>query len=169
MLDGQGVGLALNPDVASSSTLLDAEALTWLAHTLQSAPTVTRARPVSLSAPSGVPKGLITGLDRKLALASGLAPSAYLAAATYEDGTAGHILTFVDAVAGAETALSSAMAEALAFSGVEAGALDVAFIKASDPLAARLARVGLRFDLPEPDHAAPPEPPGTDPSKPPIL
>jgi hypothetical protein len=48
--------------------------------------------------------------------------------------------------------------------------MDVMFIRASDEIAARLAKVGLRFDLPEP--AAPamaPVAPGSDPSKPPRL
>ncbi|MFD1344812.1 SseB family protein, partial [Litorisediminicola beolgyonensis] len=73
---------------------------------------------------------------------------------------------------GAEAALARAVNEALVFSGVEAGALDVTFVADSDPLAARLARVGLRFDLPipeEPQERAAPSAPGSDPSKPPKL
>ena len=52
-----------------------------------------------------------------------------------------------------------------------AGVMDVLFLQASDPMAARLARVGLRFDLPVPDRPTPqaPSAPGMDPSKPPKL
>ena len=57
------------------------------------------------------------------------------------------------------------------FSGIEAGALDVLFIRDSDPLAASLTRVGLRFDLPEIQAPERVEriAPGSDPDSPPIL
>jgi hypothetical protein len=80
------------------------------------------------------------------------------------------VLAFVDALEGAEKALASAAGEALTFSGIEAGVMDVLFVRASDPLAARLARVGLRFDLPEPEATQTPgAAPGMDPAKPPKL
>ena len=81
------------------------------------------------------------------------------------------MLAFVDALEGARDALASAVAEALTFSGIEAGALDVAFFSASDPITARLARVGLRIDLPQPPRPTPAQPqaPGSDPDTPPIL
>ena len=72
---------------------------------------------------------------------------------------------------GAETALARAVNEALVFSGIEAGMLDVVFLPDSDPSAAQLARVGLRFDLPEPPKPERTEriAPGSDPDSPPIL
>lgn len=170
MLTGQGIGLALNLEVAPSAMLIPAEAVDWLSQTLQNAPDETEARLQKLSAPAGLPDAVITGLDRKLAIAAGLAKWAYLAAATYEGGTKGHVLAFIDAKEGAEKALANAAGEALTFSGIEAGIMDVLFCKSTDMLAAHLAKVGLRFDLPEP--AAPqamPVAPGMDPAKPPRL
>ncbi|WP_296427742.1 SseB family protein [Yoonia sp.] len=170
MLAGQGIGLALNLDVAPSAMLIPAEAVDWLVATLANAPDETEARLTEVSPPVGLPEAVVTGLDRKLAIAAGMARFAYLAAATYEDGVRGHVLAFVDAAPGAEKALASAAGEALTFSGIEAGVMDVLFVRAADPLAARLARVGLRFDLPE-LAAAPQAPgaPGMDPDKPPRL
>ena len=150
MLDGQGIGLALNPEVAPSAMLVPATAITWLADTLRHAPTQTEARLTGLSAPN-VPEAVVIGLDRKLATAAGRARSAYLAAASYEGGGQGHVLAFMDAQDGAEQALANAANEALTFSGIAAGMIDVMFVQASDPLSAHLARVGLRFDLPEPE------------------
>ncbi len=127
-------------------------------------------RPSELRAPHAVPQQVLTGLDVKLALAAGLARSAYLAEVQYAGGGLGHLLAFVDAIPGAETALSQAVSEALVFSGIEAAEIDVAFFAASDPLCARLARVGLRFDLPEPTApASGPAAPGSDPDRPPKL
>ncbi|MEO0865181.1 MAG: SseB family protein, partial [Pseudomonadota bacterium] len=58
----------------------------------------------------------------------------------------------------------------LTFSGIEAGALDVGFFDGADPVTERLARVGLRFDLPQPAPAtAGPAAPGMDPAHPPRL
>lgn len=168
MLAGQGIGLALNLEVAPSAMLIPAEAVDWLVTTLGNAPAETEARLSEISAPS-VPEAVITGLDRKLAIAAGRARSAYLAAATYDDGGRGHVLAFVDAVEGAEKALATAASEALTFSGIEAGMIDVLFVRATDPLAAHLAKVGLRFDLPRPEAPQAPGAPGMDPEKPPKL
>lgn len=169
MLDGNGVGLALNPGVAPSSYLMPSEAVTWLAETLSDAPDELEARPSELSPPGDLPDRLLTALDAKLASAQGLARMAYLCGVTWETGARGHLLAFVDASPGAEGALARAVREALVFSGLEAGALDVAFFAAHDTIAGRLARVGLRFDLPAFEAQVAPAAPGTDPDNPPRL
>jgi hypothetical protein len=169
MLTGQGVGLGLNLQVAPSEMLVPAEAVDWLATTLENSPEEAEARLTEVSAPGGLPEAVVTGLDRKLAIAAGLARFAYLAAAVYDDGSRGHVLAFVDAVPGAESALAKAAGEALTFSGIEAGTMDVLFVKATDQLAGHLAKVGLRFDLPELAAAHVPGAPGMDPAKPPRL
>lgn len=172
LLDGQALGLGLNLDVAPSATLLPPDAVAWLASTLAKGPSEAEARPVEVAPPGNVPEDLLTALDAKLAGAAGLARRAWLAGVTYDTGASGHLLGFAGAAPGAEPALARAVNEALVFSGIEAGALDVVFLRDSDPLAARLARVGLRFDLPKEPAATgptPPTPPGMDPDKPPKL
>jgi hypothetical protein len=48
--------------------------------------------------------------------------------------------------------------------------MDVGFFASTEPVAAKLARHGLRFDLPQPEPSAPPPAaPGMDPEKPPVL
>lgn len=171
MLSGQGIGLGVNLGVAPSSMLVPSEAMGWLTDVVAHAPDEVETRIDELHAPAGLPEALLTALDAKLATAGGLASMAYLAAVTYEGGGKGHLMALIDPLDGAEGALAKAVSEALTFSGLEAGALDVGFFAASDPMAARLARVGLRFDLPEPQRpqGAPPPPPGMDPDNPPKL
>ena len=169
MLAGEGLGLALNPDVAPSATFLPPDAMAWLAATLAERPAEIEARPVSVGPPAGLPDALLAALDAKLATAGGLARHAWLVAVAYADGRTGHLLGFVDAVGGAEAGLARAAGEALTFSGIEAGELDVAFFRASDPVMARIAKVGLRFDLPAPETLAVPSAPGMDPDRPPRL
>jgi type III secretion system (T3SS) SseB-like protein len=171
MLAGQGFGLGLNLGVAPSEILIPAPALSWLADTLGNAPEQVEARPVEASAPRGLPEDLLLVLDAKLALAAGLARFAWLAGMTYDDGRRGHMLAFVDEMPGARDTLAGLVSEALTFSGIDAGVLDVGFFTASDPFCAPLAKVGLRFDLPEPPKAdcTSPAAPGMDPSKPPLL
>lgn len=171
MLAPQGFGLGLNLEQGPSQTLLPPEALGWLVQTLGTGPEASEARPESLSAPK-VPETLVTALDAKLAGAAGLARRAYLAAVVYEGGGRGHLLGITGAVPGAENALAGAVNEALVFSGLEAGVLDVTFLGDSDPLAASLARVALRFDLPKPEKPRleiERSAPGSDPDKPPKL
>lgn len=171
MLAGQGIGLAVNPEVAPSSILIPDDAVGWLAETLSQTPDEVEAKIEAFSAPTGLPESLITALDAKLSTAAGLARMAYLVGVTYESGARSHMLGFVGAQPEAQGALAKAVGEALTFSGIQAGALDVGFFEASDVVAAKLARAGLRFDLPE--IVAPaeyiPVAPGSDPAKPPKL
>lgn len=172
LLAGQELGLGLNLDVAPSSFLLDASSVHWLAATLGRGPDELESRISEVSAPKGLPDVLISGLDTKLATATGLAQMAYLVGTTDVDGAQGHMLAFVGAAAGAEPALAKAVSEVLTFSGIEAGVMDVAFFDGGGPVVPRLARVGLRFDLPQPAPVGPSEAlpaPGMDPEKPPRL
>ncbi|MFP7569717.1 SseB family protein [Marivita sp. S2033] len=171
MLMGQGIGLALNPDIAPSAILLPAEAVDWLAETVRTAPVEAEARPEEFRAPSGLPDGLLEAIDAKLRTTTGLARRGYLAEVVYDSGVRGHLIGFTGTVPGAESALARAIQEALVFSGLEAATLDVVFLRDSDPVTAQLARVGLRFDLPEPEilERLTPVAPGSDPAKPPIL
>ena len=168
MLKGQGIGIALNPGEISD-TLIAPQSIDWLATTLANRPEEHTKTPSELRAPGTVPEALMQALDRKLASARGLAHSAYLAGVGYDDGSHGHLLAFVDAVPDAQPALANAVAEALTFSGVEAAALDVTFVTTDQPITERLARVGLRFDLPMPEGPRAPEMPGSNPEKPPKL
>ncbi|MFB9148855.1 SseB family protein [Roseovarius ramblicola] len=169
MLAGQGMGLALNLGVAPSAILLPAAAMEWLAEVLADAPEQVAARPVEFRVPGGLPEAVLHALDARLAGMTGMARAAWLVAVRYEDGAQGHLLGFVGAAPGAEGALARAVSEVLAFSGLEAAALDVGFFAAGDPVLARMAGCGLRFDLPEPEARAAPAAPGSDPERPPRL
>ena len=169
LLKGQGIGMGVNLGVAPSSMLLPPEAMDWLAETLEETPEEVEALPQEFLAPS-VPEAVIAALDGKLARAGGLAVAALLAGVVYQGGRRGHLLALIDAAEGAEPALARAMNEALVFSGIEAGELDVVFLAPGSPAAEAMARVALRFDLPEPQvQDLSPAAPGMDPSRPPKL
>lgn len=167
---GQGIGLAVNLG-APSSILIPAAAVSWLSDTVANAPQVVEEQPIEFRAPAGLPEIIITALDTKLAMTGGLARLSYLCAVTYQGGRQSHMLAIIDPIPGAEPSLAQAVGEALTFSGVEAGVIDVGFFRASDPVCAKLARVGLRYDLPRPQVAkvVPGSAPGMDPDSPPRL
>ena len=171
MLAGQGIGLGVNLEVAPSQMLIPAEAVGWLDETLAHTPDEVEARAEELYAPKGLPDALLSAIDTKLASAAGLASNAYLVAIRYEDGGTGHLLGFVGTIEGAEGALAQAANEALTFSGIEAGSIDVGFFNHSNPMAAAMAKVGLRFELPklEQPNTTVRATPGSNPDKPPIL
>jgi len=169
ILAGRGIGLGLNLGEAPSEMLLPAEAVAWLARTLAHRPAEAEAQPREVAAPSTLPDRLLTALDAKLARAAGLAGGAYLAHVVYEGGHRTHLLAFIDAAPGAEETLARAVGEALTFSGLDAGTLDVAFLPAAHALAARLSRVALRIELPSPERGGAPAAPGSDPDRPPRL
>lgn len=175
-LAGLDIGLGLNLGVAPSATILPPAAMEWLANTLASSPERTTASPRAFHAPRTLPDQLSVALAEKLAAAGGLAAAALLAAVDYDDNRRGHMLAFIDAHPDAEDALARAAAEALTFSGIEAGVMDVTFLSSADPAAAALARVARHFDMPAPERPAAessatahPAPPGMDPDRPPRL
>ncbi len=166
MLAEAGLGLAVNLGT-DAETVLEAEAVAWLAGTLANAPETVEERPDEVLPPDGLPDRLLGALDARLASAGGRATMAFLVATRVDGGRRGHLLAFVDPAPGAEGALAQLVGEALSFSGLEAASLDVGFFRAADPICARLARVGLRFDLPQVAFERPA--PGNDPAKPPRL
>ncbi|QUS35058.1 SseB family protein [Falsirhodobacter algicola] len=167
-LAGQGTGLAVNLG-ADSAMLLPPEAVDWLASTLEHGPEAAEAVPTGFQE-ARVPQRLLDALGQKLARAGGLASHALLAGVSYSDGRNGHLLAFIGARDGAEDALARAAAEALTFSGIDAGEMDVVCLP-DGPAARRMAEIGLRLDMPVP--AAPerpaPQAPGSDPKRPPRL
>jgi hypothetical protein len=166
-LAGQGVALGINLGVADAAFLVPPQALDWLARTLGHSPTEASARPESFAPPRDLPPALMAGLQKKLEAMSGLATGALLAAVGYAGGRRGHMLAFLDAGAAVQPALARAVAEALTFSGIEAGEIDVAFLAGTDPVAEAMARVAMRLDMTAGEPvAAPPEP---APPRPPRL
>ena len=171
LLAGQGIGLGVNLDVAPSQILIPAEAIDWLGQTLAHAPDEVEAGLSEFVPPKGLPDDLLRALDAKLSGAVGLATSAYLVGVRYDNGGTGYLLGFVDAKDHAHDALAKAAGEALTFSGIEAGVMDVGFFASGDPVADKLTAVGMRYDLPElqqPKVYAP-QKPGGDPDNPPKL
>jgi hypothetical protein len=169
-LAGQGIGLAVNLG-AASMMLFPPDAVDWLAGTLETGPQEVQARPVGFHPPAGLPVVLIGALQDKLTQAGRLASAALIAGVAYDDGRRGHVLAFLDVAEAAQAVLARAASEALIFSGVEAGEMDVTFLNADDPGAVALRRVARQLDLPTPQLrvVAAPDAPGMDPAKPPIL
>ncbi len=173
-LAGQGIGLAINLG-APSMMLFPPDAVEWLADTLAETPDEAEGMPVAFAAPVGIPAGFLEVLRAKLGRARGRATLAVLSAVTYADGRRGHILALVGAAAGSEGGLARAVSEALIFSGLDAAEMDVVFLNAGDARLALMQAGGLVLDmgLPAPDAPAPsnapPNAPGMDPEKPPIL
>ncbi|WP_210526223.1 SseB family protein [Rubellimicrobium arenae] len=153
MLEGQGAGAALHLEGMADPLLISPESLDWLARNLAEGPQRVEARPLALHPPKGLPTSLLTTLDRRLAQGEGLATAAWLVAVDWSDGTRGHLLAFVGARPGAEETLAAGINAAVALSGSEEVRLDVTFLNEGDAALARIARVGLRFDLEDPVEA----------------
>lgn len=171
LLAGEDIGIGLNLTVAPSAMLLPPNAVEWL-HTALGAKSVeTEATPEEFHAPKGLPETLITALDVKLANMSGVVSAAYLVGVTYKGGQKGHMLTLLDVPPQAHNGVAEAFSEALQFSGIEAGQLDVTFLTGTEPFIETMKNVGLGFEIPELILPKAPKPvaPGMDPSKPPKL
>jgi hypothetical protein len=171
MLAPQGIGLGVNLEAGPTSFLIPAEALQWLVHTLDTAPQETQARVAAIHAPGQLPHRVLDALAERLTRAAGLARAAFLVEAEYDTGARAHMMAILDAAPRAQAPLAKTVSEALTFSGIEAGALDVVFVAADDPRLAAIEAQGMRLDIPpapEPPKATPVAP-GSDPEKPPKL
>lgn len=174
MLAGQGLGLMVQTQDGGGE-LLPAAALDWLTRTL-AAPAPAAGQGVALgydapALPPGVAARLIPALERRLAGVPGLT-AAVLAGVRWQGGgprgRPGTVLALAGVPEAAQAPLARALAEALAFAGLEAAALDVIF--PSPRALAPIAAAGLPLALP-PAPAAPaaPSAPGMDPARPPKL
>lgn len=168
-LAGQGLGLGLNLGTgADSETVLPPDAIDWLAQMLtQDEPEEREAQIARLAAPL-LPDGLLAALV-------GLLPPqsvAGLAQAEYHGGGWGHVMALTGLAPEDEARMARAVTEALAFSGLDAAALDLVFTTANSGLMQRIGQAGQMFRGPEPAVvAAPPaaKAPGSDPDQPPRL
>ena len=171
MLAGQGIGLGLNLDVAPSSILLSDASVDWLHQTLGNAPDEVEEKIAELSPPKGLPETLISALDTKLANGPGACVLRLSCRCPFCRGAAKSSAGVYRCGAAGRRCAGRAGAEALTFSGIEAGAMDVAFFRSTDPVASRMERVGLRFDLPQLQQSVTQTrpAPGSDPENPPKL
>lgn len=170
-LAGQGLALGLNLGTgAPSETVLPGEAIDWLAQMLaQSPPEEREARIARLAGPL-LPEGL-TGALQDLLPPPALAG---LAQAEYHGGGWGHVLALSGIPAAEEARMARAVTEVLAFSGLDAAALDLVFLPAESGLFLRIRAAGVtlrpKVDTPAPAApAAAPTGPGMDPERPPRL
>jgi hypothetical protein len=163
-----GLSLGLNlGSGAASEMILPPEALDWLVAMLdQKVPEPLAAR-IAGFVPPVVPAVVLAAL----APVARAARRACLVGVRYQEGGQGQLLALVGVEAAAEARVARAVTEALAFSGVEAGALDVAFLAEGDAMLARMAGIALVIDelaevAPEPARQVGP---GMDPARPPVL
>ncbi len=176
-LVGENIGLGVNLAVADSAMLLPPEALDWLTETLAHTPSEAQGRPVEFTAPGLSPAVialLLPAFEAKLHQLAGIAQAAVLGGVTYEDGHRGHVLAVIGAHEHFRAGIAKAMGEALTFSGLDAGELDVTFLEPEEKAAQLLLDKGLVLHVPEPEEEevqeiVPGSAPGMDPSKPPKL
>lgn len=170
LLVGQGIGLGVNLS-SPSAMLLPPDAVEWLFVTHGAQSIVTEAMPEQYFAPKGLPESLIGAIDTKLANMSGVVAAAYLVGVSYVGGLRGHMLALLDVPEAAREGVAEAIAEALQFSGIEAGQLDVAFLELDDPHVPHLVNNGLGFEIPALilPTTLKSLAPGMDPDKPPKL
>ncbi len=169
------LGLGLNFGAGTpSEMILPPSAMTWMAQLLDTAPQSGLARIRQVLPLGTVPGAMLRALQVGLAGAGGFAQQAVLARAAYDTGALAHVLAIFGADSKSEAPLARAVAEALAFSGLEAGALDVIFVAGASQVGAHILALGMNIALPPPPSLpdfAPgtPRAPGMDPSAPPRL
>ncbi|MEO8240971.1 MAG: SseB family protein [bacterium] len=164
---GQGLSLGLNlGSGATSELILPPEALDWLMAMLDQSPPEALEAQVERFEPAKVPEAVLTAL-------AGVLPGgrSLLVGVRYRDGRQGTLLALTGVAAEAEAKWARAVTEAMAFSGIEAAALDVVFVAAGDALLDRMSGVAMVFEGEVPVAAEPVTPvgPGMDPTRPPVL
>ncbi len=173
MLKGQGIGLALNPEVAPSSIMLPGEAVDWLAEMLEPAPEEMQGAVARDIAVPELGEAVLAAIEARLMRMAGVARAASFVKAEFEGGQTGHMLAIFDALPEAQAALAKAMGEVQAFLGAQSQGFDIAFFSGAGAVAEKARAVGYWIELPEPKEdesvQVPGAAPGMDPNKPPIL
>ena len=169
---GQGLSLGLNlGSGAASEVILPPGALDWLLAMLDQAAPVERLAGVAAFGVPLVPEAVATALQACVDAAAGHVGRGLLVAVQFQTGGRGEMLVLTGVAVADQDRMARAVTEALAFSGVEAAALDVAFLAADDPILQRIAEVALVFRpvVAVPDLRVEPSGPGMDPARPPVL
>jgi len=152
---GQGLSLGLNLGTgAASETILPPEALDWLTTMLDFAPPQALEARIDRFEPPQVPGVVLAALRDALTGAG----RAYLAGARYHGGARGQVLVLTGVAPASEARMARALAEALAFSGADASALDVVFVAEGDRVLARLSGIALVLEGVAVTDEAPPAP-----------
>jgi hypothetical protein len=168
MLKGAGLGLGLNLGAAPSAFLLPPDGVAWLADLVAARPRLGSKPPAEVRPPEGLSDHLLGALEAKLPTMAGMAQAIGLATGSGAEGSRLLIAVF-GAGLGTESAIATAIGEALNFSGADAGNVDMIFPVPGSEAEARLQRVALCREIPRPEPAAEPGPPGLNPSQPPKL
>ena len=169
MLAPEGLGLGLNLEIAPSAIVLPADAMAWLAELSPVQAEVREGQIVQLDPPRDVDPLLLQILDGRLASLVGMAEGACLAQAAYVNGGTALVLALAGVPEAGRPAVSQSLGEALSLAGRAEVALDVVFVEQSAAIWERLARVGLRFEMPQAAARSGPDIRGADPDRPPIL
>lgn len=169
-LAGQDIGLGINLGDEDCAFLMPAAAVDWLANTLAHVPESATARPTGWGAPAD--PALAPVLADRLAGLGALAVQGWLASAQNDDGAIAQVLVVEDPAPGAEAALAKAGAEALAFSAAGDAGFSLMFLSGAECRALGLPVLAVPVPLSKPaaspDPVAP-QPPGSDPTRPPRL
>ncbi|MFO7854943.1 MAG: SseB family protein [Paracoccaceae bacterium] len=156
LLAERGLNLAVNAGVAPSELFHDAAALAWMATAVRAE--AAEARLSALGRPDGASEALIAALDSKLAALGAALREAWLVSAVADDERRLALLLVERGVWGAGDAAEAhrgALARAVGETARLAGAtLEVGFA-AEGPLLEAARRVGLGFEPPAPQTAAP--------------
>ncbi|MEM9342805.1 MAG: SseB family protein [Pseudomonadota bacterium] len=165
MLGGSGLGLSVN---GAGGHVLSPQLVAWFSDALDAQKVEEAEAPVAVYTPR-VPDEFLARLSEKLAAQAGLAEAAWLVDAEYRDETRGPLVIVVAVEPGFDGRLRDAISEAAAFQSGEPLPVTVAFLDPANVAVERVARVGLRFDLPKAERPPEPKPPGMDPETPPRL
>ena len=149
VIAGQMAGLDLSLGLnlgsgAASEVILHPEALEWMVQMLDQAPPRTAVEQIAGFEAPVVPKKVLKTLPAAL---SG-AERAYLVGVRYRSGRREQLLAVIGVAERDEARVARAVNEALAFSGIDAGAMDLAFVTAEDGVLARMAGLALVFEPP---------------------
>ena len=147
VIAGQMVGLDLSLGLnmgsgSASEVILPPEALKWMVQMLDQAPPRPAVEQIAGFEAPVVPKTVLKTLPAAL---SG-AERAYLVGVRYRSGRREQLLAVIGVAERDEARVARAVTEALAFSGIDAGAMDLAFVTAEDGVLARMAGLALVFE-----------------------
>ena len=167
LLLGTDIGIGLNLSEEDACALFLPSDLRWCADFV----TEPEANDQAIKAVTpirDIPQDLLARLDRKFGTLEGYAEAAFLVSLEGANGEMHPTVLFLGAAKPAEAHIAKTISETLRLSQGEFS-LNVGFITHDNPALERIAKHGLRFDLPQPEITQTLMTPGLDPQKPPRL
>lgn len=149
MLLEEKIGLGINLGVSEGELLLPYEVVEWFVNVLDETPDLVQANPKKFLPANAFPEIMFQALQEKLEPAVGLFDEIWICAVEYNEDEISHLICLMGAQKSAQQAIVKSINEALFFTDINLGNIDVAHFNYDDEACSKIRAIGVKLEFPQ--------------------